>query len=134
MKCITVEYYHARIPYLPSEAIEKIIQSRETIKNTCKKIVDKYNTSTRRIYEIWKRYAQGLPQHKQQIIQNTFSSEIASMPKNNISNEWTKKKRSSSKSIYFSHLSSNSEEKIRKISENIMNDDIPNTDIVTQIE
>ncbi|CAG8624352.1 6187_t:CDS:2 [Dentiscutata heterogama] len=58
----------------------------------------------------------------------------ASMPKNNISNERTKKKRSSSRSIHFSHLSSNSGEKIRKISENIINDDIPNTDIVAQIE
>ncbi|CAG8823797.1 11842_t:CDS:1, partial [Gigaspora rosea] len=94
-------------------------------------MVDKYSTSTRRIYEIWKRHAQGLPQRKQQMIQNT---EIASMPKNNISNERTKKKRSSSRSIYFSHLSSNSGKKVRKISENIMNDDIPNTDIVAQIE
>ncbi|CAG8667399.1 4436_t:CDS:2 [Cetraspora pellucida] len=76
----------------------------------------------------------GLSQRKQQMIQNTFSSEIASMPKNNISNEQTKKKRSSSRSIYFSYLSSNSGEKIRKISENIINNDIPNTDIVAQIE
>ena len=97
-------------------------------------MVDKYGTSIRRIYEIWKSHAQGLPQRKQQMIQNTFPSEIASMPKNNISNERTKKKRSSSRSIHFSHLSSNSGEKIRKISENIMNDDIPNTDIVAQIE
>ncbi|CAG8795966.1 5512_t:CDS:1, partial [Racocetra fulgida] len=55
-------YYRAGMPYLPPEAIEEIIQSRETIKNACKKMVDKYGTSTRRIYEIWKRHAQGLPQ------------------------------------------------------------------------
>ncbi|CAG8611687.1 2088_t:CDS:1 [Paraglomus brasilianum] len=30
-------------------------------------MADKYHTSTRRIYEIWKRHAQGLSQRKQQI-------------------------------------------------------------------
>ncbi|CAG8485039.1 16111_t:CDS:1, partial [Acaulospora morrowiae] len=32
-------------------AIEEIIQSQGTIKNACKKIVDRYNTSTYQIYE-----------------------------------------------------------------------------------
>ncbi|CAJ0922629.1 10814_t:CDS:2 [Entrophospora sp. SA101] len=61
MECITVEYYRGGTPYLPPEAIEEIIQSRGTIKNACKEMVDKYGTSTHRIYEIWKRHAQGLP-------------------------------------------------------------------------
>ncbi|RIB24797.1 hypothetical protein C2G38_2167553 [Gigaspora rosea] len=38
MKHITVEYYHASTPYLSSEAIEKIIQSRGTIKNACREM------------------------------------------------------------------------------------------------
>ncbi|CAG8608603.1 12461_t:CDS:1 [Acaulospora morrowiae] len=133
MEHITVEYYRAGIPYLSLEAIEKIIQSRGTIKNACKKMADRYSTSTRRIYEIWKRHAQGLPQRKQQMIQNIFFSEIASMPRNNISNERTKKKKSSSKSIHSSHLTSNSGGKMEKISGGDM-DNIPNTDIVTLIE
>ena len=45
----------------------------------------KYKTSTRRIYEIWKLHAQGLSLCKQQIIQNTISSEIVTMSENNIS-------------------------------------------------
>ncbi|CAH1766932.1 10672_t:CDS:1 [Entrophospora sp. SA101] len=133
MERITVKYYRADTPYLSPEAIEEIIQSRGTIKNACKEMVDRYSTSTRRIYEIWKRHAQGLPQRKQQMIQNTFPSEIASMPGNNISNERTKKKKSSSKLIRSSHSTSNSGGKMEKISGGGMNN-IPNTDIVAQIE
>ncbi|CAG8645389.1 5126_t:CDS:1, partial [Dentiscutata heterogama] len=82
MERITVEYYRAGMPYLPPEAIEEIIQSRGTIKNACKEMVDKYSTSTRRIYEIWKRHAQGLPQRKQQMIQNNIPPKIISIPEN----------------------------------------------------
>ncbi|CAG8469937.1 8926_t:CDS:2 [Ambispora leptoticha] len=58
MEHITVEYYHAGTPYLSPEAIEEIIQSQGTVKNACRKMANRYNTSTRRIYEIWKRYAE----------------------------------------------------------------------------
>ncbi|CAG8676689.1 5870_t:CDS:1, partial [Acaulospora morrowiae] len=68
MEHITVEYYRAGTPYLSPEAIEEIIQSRGTVKNVCREMADKYDTSTRRIYEIWKRHAQELPLRKQQII------------------------------------------------------------------
>ncbi|CAG8608446.1 12896_t:CDS:2 [Ambispora leptoticha] len=67
MKHITVEYYHA---------------------------ADKYDTSTCRIYEIWKRHAQGLPLRKQQIIHSVASSEVIS--KNNTSDRWSKKRKSGS--------------------------------------
>ncbi|CAH1769539.1 8814_t:CDS:1 [Entrophospora sp. SA101] len=142
MECITVEYYRGGTPYLPPEAIEEIIQSRGTIKNACKEMVDKYGTSTHRIYEIWKRHAQGLPQCKQQMIKNTFSSEIVSMSENNITNERIKKKRSSSKLIHSSHSTSNSGGKMKKISGGdtceartlTCLNNIPNTDIVAQIE
>nr|CAG8667541.1 5487_t:CDS:2 [Entrophospora candida] len=113
---ITAEYYRAGTPYLSPEAIDEIIQSRGTIKNACMEMVDKYGTSTRRIYEIWKRHAQGLPQRKQQMIQNTFPSETVYMPENNITNERTKKKRSSSKLIHSTHSISNNGEMMEKIS------------------
>ncbi|CAJ0649988.1 2222_t:CDS:2, partial [Entrophospora sp. SA101] len=58
MEHITAEYYRAGTPYLSPEALEEIIQSRGTVKNASKKMADKYYTSTRRIYEIWKRHAQ----------------------------------------------------------------------------
>ncbi|CAG8627710.1 2115_t:CDS:1, partial [Ambispora gerdemannii] len=75
MEHITVEYYCASTPYLSPEAIEEIIQSQGTIKNACREMTDKYDTSTRRIYEIWKRHAQGLSLRKQQIIHSVASSE-----------------------------------------------------------
>lgn len=65
MKPITSEYYCARATYLPPEALEEIIQSRETIKNAAKTMAGKYNTSTRRIYEIWNCNAKGLSLRKQ---------------------------------------------------------------------
>ncbi|CAJ0911460.1 37_t:CDS:2 [Entrophospora sp. SA101] len=68
IECITVKYYRAGTPYLPPEAIEEIIQSRGSIKNASKTMADKYKTSTRRVYEIWKRHAKGLPLRKQQMI------------------------------------------------------------------
>ncbi|CAG8536278.1 4112_t:CDS:1, partial [Scutellospora calospora] len=58
---ITIEYYRAGISYLSLEAIKKIIQSRGTVKNACRKIANRYSTLTRRIYEIWKRHAEGIP-------------------------------------------------------------------------
>ena len=54
-------------PYLSPEALDEIILSRERIKNAFKTMANKYRTSTRRIYEIWRRHAQGLSQRKQQI-------------------------------------------------------------------
>ncbi|CAG8639220.1 11469_t:CDS:2 [Acaulospora morrowiae] len=111
--------------------MEEIIQSRGTIKNACKKMVDRYSTSTRRIYEIWKRHAQGLPQRKQQMIKNTIPPE---------NDRQSKKRKSKSKSIHFPHSTSISE----GMSEKISGDDIsthnvstsgniPNTDIVELI-
>ncbi|CAG8459584.1 7182_t:CDS:1 [Ambispora leptoticha] len=94
MEHITVEYYRADTPYLSPEAIEEIIQSRGTVKNACREMADKYDTSTRRIYEIWKRHAQGLSLRKQQIIHSVASSEI--MPKNNTSDRRSKKRKSGS--------------------------------------
>ncbi|KAF0520797.1 hypothetical protein F8M41_016081 [Gigaspora margarita] len=61
MEHMTVEYYHAGTPYLLPEAIEKIIQSRGTIKNACREMAYKYSTLTCRIYKIWKRHAKGIP-------------------------------------------------------------------------
>ena len=52
MEHITVKYYRTGTPYLSPEAIEEIIQSRGTVKNACRKMADKYDTSTCRIYEI----------------------------------------------------------------------------------
>ncbi|CAG8529095.1 1037_t:CDS:2 [Ambispora leptoticha] len=57
MKHITIEYYHAGTPYLLPEAIEEIIQSQGTVKNACREMANRYSTSTRRIYKIWKRHA-----------------------------------------------------------------------------
>ncbi|CAG8566285.1 7572_t:CDS:2 [Diversispora eburnea] len=94
MEHVTVEYYRAGTPYLSPEAIEEIIQSRGTVKNACREMADKYETSTRRIYEIWKRHAQGLPLRKQQIIHSVASSEV--MPENNTSDRWSKKRKSGS--------------------------------------
>ncbi|CAJ0912078.1 4646_t:CDS:2 [Entrophospora sp. SA101] len=41
MERITVKYYRADTPYLSPEAIEEIIQSRGTIKNACKEMMEK---------------------------------------------------------------------------------------------
>ncbi|RHZ62179.1 hypothetical protein Glove_343g16 [Diversispora epigaea] len=57
-------------------------------------MADKYDTSTRKIYEIWKRHAQGLPLRKQQIIHSVASSEV--MPENNTSDRRSKKRKSGS--------------------------------------
>ncbi|CAG8843518.1 25323_t:CDS:1, partial [Racocetra persica] len=94
---ITVEYYHTSTPYLSSEAIEEIIQSRGTIKNVYREIAYKYSTSTHKIYEIWKRHAEGIPLHKQQLIHSIVSSEI--MLKNSTSNRKSKKRKPGSSSI-----------------------------------
>ncbi|KAF0552241.1 hypothetical protein F8M41_022201 [Gigaspora margarita] len=97
MEHITVEYYRAGTPYLSPEAIEEIIQSRGMVKNACRQMADKYSTSTRRIYEIWKRHAEGIPLRKQQIIHSVVSSEI--MAKNNTSDRKSKKRKPESSSI-----------------------------------
>ena len=97
MEHITVEYYRAGTPYLSPEAIEEIIQSRGTVKNACREMAYKYSTSTRRIYEIWKRHAEGLPLRKQQLIHSVVSSEI--MPENNTSGRKSKKRKPGSSSI-----------------------------------
>ncbi|CAG8618406.1 23926_t:CDS:1, partial [Racocetra persica] len=94
MEHITVEYYRASTPYLSPEAIEKIIQSQGTVKNACRKMAYKYSTSTHRIYEIWKRHAEGIPLHKQQLIHSVVSSEI--MFENNTSDKKSKKRKSES--------------------------------------
>ena len=94
MEHITVEYYHTGTPYLSPEAIEEIIQSRGTVKNACREMAYKYSTSTRRIYEIWKRHAEGIPLRKQQLIHSVVSSEI--MSENNTSNKKSKKRKSGS--------------------------------------
>ncbi|CAJ0889749.1 12279_t:CDS:1 [Entrophospora sp. SA101] len=103
MEHITAEYYRAGTPYLSPEALEEIIQSRGTVKNASKKMADKYYTSTRRIYEIWKRHAQGLPLRKQQMI-HSQSTQIRSAisPENNTSDRQTKKRKSKSKSVHIS--------------------------------
>ncbi|RIB05264.1 hypothetical protein C2G38_2047732 [Gigaspora rosea] len=54
----------------------------------------KYSTSTRRIYEIWKRHAEGIPLRKQQLIHSVVSSEI--MSENNTSDKKSKKRKSGS--------------------------------------
>jgi hypothetical protein len=102
MEHITVEYYRAGTSYLSSEAIEEIIQSRGMVKNACRQMADKYSTSTRRIYEIWKRHAEGIPLRKQQLIHSVVSSEI--IPENNTSDRKSKKRRpgSGSRSIQTS--------------------------------
>ncbi|CAG8851374.1 11665_t:CDS:1, partial [Racocetra persica] len=94
MEHITVEYYCADTPYLSPEAIEKIIQSRGMVKNACRKMAYKYSTSTRRIYKIWKRHAEGIPLRKQQLIYSVVSSEI--MSENNTSDKKSKKRKSES--------------------------------------
>ncbi|CAG8657984.1 9390_t:CDS:1, partial [Ambispora gerdemannii] len=83
MEHITVEYYCAGTSYLLPEAIEEIIQSRGIVKNACREMAYKYSTLTRRIYEIWKRHAEGLLLRKQQLIHSIVFSEI--MPENNTS-------------------------------------------------
>ncbi|CAG8652910.1 8763_t:CDS:1 [Gigaspora rosea] len=102
MEHITVEYYRAGTPYLSPEAIEEIIQSRGTVKNACREMANRYSTSTRRIYEIWKRHAEGIPLRKQQLIHSVVSSEI--MSKNNTSDRKSKKRNpgSSSRSVWVS--------------------------------
>ncbi|CAG8634134.1 1526_t:CDS:2 [Racocetra fulgida] len=92
MEHITVEYYHASTPYLSPEAIKEIIQSRGTVKNACRKMAYKYSTSTCRIYEIWKRHAEGIPLCKQQLIHSVVFSEI--MSKNNTLDKKSKKRKS----------------------------------------
>src|SRR6185312_2567285 len=94
MEHITVEYYRAGTPYLSPEAIEEIIQSRGTVKNACREMANRYSTSTRRIYEIWKRHAEGIPLRKQQLIHSVVSSEI--MSENNTSDRKSKKRKSGS--------------------------------------
>ncbi|CAG8733540.1 19242_t:CDS:2, partial [Racocetra persica] len=106
MKRITAEYYRAGTPYLSPNALEEIIHSRETIKNASKEMARKYDTSTRRIYEIWKLHAQGLPLCKQQIIQNVGSSKAVPISKNNTLDRQTKKRRT--KSVCMPDLSSDS--------------------------
>ncbi|KAF0562277.1 hypothetical protein F8M41_000053 [Gigaspora margarita] len=97
MEHITIEYYRADTLYLSPEAIEEIIQSRGTVKNACRKMAYKYSTSTRRIYEIWKRHAEGIPLRKQQLIHSIVSSEI--IPKNSTSDRKSKKRKPGSSSI-----------------------------------
>ncbi|CAG8761556.1 7300_t:CDS:2, partial [Gigaspora rosea] len=110
MERITAEYYRAGIPYLSPDALEEIILFRGTIKNASKEIARKYETSTRRIYKIWKLHAQGLP--KQQIIQNVGSSKAVPISKNNILDGQTKKRRS--KSVCMPDLLSDSKDLIEK--------------------
>ncbi len=102
MEHITVEYYRAGTPYLSPEAIEEIIQSRGTVKNACREMAYKYSTSTCRIYEIWKRHAEGIPLRKQQLIHSVVSSEI--MSENNTSDKKSKKRKpgSGSRSVQIS--------------------------------
>ncbi|CAG8822276.1 19048_t:CDS:2, partial [Racocetra persica] len=57
----------------------------------------KYSTSTRRIYEIWKRHAEGIPLCKQQLIHSVVSSKIIS--ENNTSDKKSKKRKSGSDEI-----------------------------------
>ncbi|CAG8516092.1 7329_t:CDS:1 [Ambispora leptoticha] len=59
-------------------------------------MANRYSTSTRRIYEIWKRHAKGIPLHKQQLIHSVVSSEIIS--ENNTSDRKSKKRKSGSSS------------------------------------
>ncbi|CAG8650806.1 6934_t:CDS:1, partial [Racocetra persica] len=73
----------------------------------------KYETSTRRIYEIWKLYAQGLPLCKQQIIQNVGSSKAVPISKNNTLDGQTKKRKS--ESVCMPDLPSDSKDPIEKI-------------------
>ncbi|CAG8782690.1 16267_t:CDS:2, partial [Racocetra persica] len=87
-------YYRAGTPYLSPEAIEEIIQSRETVKNACREMAYKYNTSTHRIYKIWKRHAEGIPLRKQQLIHSVVSFEIIS--ENNTLDKKSKKRKSGS--------------------------------------
>ncbi|RIB02419.1 hypothetical protein C2G38_2050089 [Gigaspora rosea] len=94
MEHITIEYYRAGTPYLSPEAIKEIIQSREMVKNACREMAYKYSTSTRRIYEIWKRHAEGIPLRKQQLIHSVVSSEI--MFENNTLDKKSKKRKSGS--------------------------------------
>ena len=101
MEHVTVKYYHAGTPYLSPEAIEEIIQSRGTVKNACREMADKYSTSTRRIYEIWKRHAEGIPLRKQQLIHSVVSSEI--MSENNTSDRKSKKRKSGTRPIQISN-------------------------------
>ncbi|CAG8736344.1 14980_t:CDS:2 [Acaulospora morrowiae] len=91
MEHITVEYYRAGTPYISPEGIEEIIQSRGTVKNACRVMADRYSTSTRRIYEIWKRHAEGIPLRKQQPIHSVVSSEI--IPENNTSDRKPRKRK-----------------------------------------
>nr|CAG8668007.1 13139_t:CDS:1 [Entrophospora candida] len=62
----------------------------------------KYSTSTHRIYEIWKRHAEGIPLCKQQLIHSVVSSEI--MSENNTSDKKSKKRKpgSGSRSVQIS--------------------------------
>ncbi|CAG8523743.1 15615_t:CDS:2 [Gigaspora rosea] len=112
MEHITAEYYRAGTPYLSPDALEEIIHSRGTIKNASREIARKYETSTRRIYEIWKLHAQGLPLRKQQIIQNVGSSKAVPISKNNTLDGQTKKRRS--KSVCMPDLPSDSKDLIEK--------------------
>ncbi|CAG8533730.1 36141_t:CDS:1, partial [Racocetra persica] len=59
-------------------------------------------TSTRRIYKIWKRHAEGIPLRKQQLIYSVVSSEI--MFENNTLDRKSKKRNlgSSSRSVRIS--------------------------------
>ncbi|RIB11816.1 hypothetical protein C2G38_2202423 [Gigaspora rosea] len=65
-------------------------------------MANRYSTSTRRIYEIWKRHAEGIPLRKQQLIHSVVSSEILS--ENNTSDRKSKKRNpgSSSRSVRVS--------------------------------
>ena len=101
MEHITVEYYHVGTPYLSPEAIyiEEIIQSRGSIKNACREMAYKYSTSTRRIYEIWKRHAEGIPLCKQQLIHSVVSSEIIPENSTSTSDRKSKKRKPGSSSI-----------------------------------
>ncbi|CAG8607408.1 12484_t:CDS:2 [Acaulospora morrowiae] len=60
-------------------------------------MADKYDTSIHKIYEIWKRHAEGIPLCKQQIIHSVVSSEI--IPKDNTSDRKSKKRKPESSSI-----------------------------------
>ncbi|CAG8716053.1 8112_t:CDS:1 [Ambispora leptoticha] len=67
-------------------------------------MANRYSISTCRIYEIWKRHAEGIPLRKQQLIHSIVSSKI--MSENNTSDRKSKKRKpgSSSRSVRVSDL------------------------------
>src|SRR6185369_7343760 len=123
------KYYSANATFLSDEVIREIKGSIGVVPDAINTMAKKYHISHSRVVD----YIENREREQQMNSRSRIEGDvfyIESQHQNSTPDQYSKKKRSSSKLIHSSHSTSNNGEKISGGGIN----NIPNTDIVAQIE